>query len=159
MWKNVITVLGKKHMLSIGVRIRIKIKGSNPFRPTISMNFKCKGKLEYYTRWLILLVNDDIAKYYQRIIHLSNRRVVLQHPKHGAHITVIAGKYEDVGNHPLWKKYQHQEVEFEYSIDIGTDECYFWLPVECRKIEEIRVELGLSPKIPIPWHLTVGNLK
>lgn len=123
------------------------------------MNYKSKGKLEYYTRWLILLVDDEIAEYYRHLIHLWDRRLKLQHPKHGDHITVIAGKYEDVGNHPNWKKYHRQEVDFEYSIDIGSDGCYFWLPVECKQIEDIRVELGLPSKIPIPWHLTVGNLK
>lgn len=123
------------------------------------MSYKCKGKLEYYTKWLILLVDDSIAEYYRHLIHLWDRRLVLQHPKHGAHITVIAGKYEDVGNHRHWKKYHHEEIEVKYSIDIGTDGCYFWLPVECEKIQEIRVELGLQPKTPIPWHLTVGNLK
>jgi hypothetical protein len=123
------------------------------------MNYRCKGNLHYYTRWLILLVDDSIAEYYRHLIYNWNRRLVLQHPKHGAHITVIAGKYEYVGNHQCWKKYHNQEVEFQYSIDIGTDGCYFWLPVECKRIEEIRVELGLPPKIPIPWHLTVGNLK
>jgi hypothetical protein len=50
-------------------------------------------------------------------------------------------------------------VEFQYSPEIETDGTYFWIPVFCADFENVRVELGLPPKIPIPWHLTVGNLK
>jgi len=120
---------------------------------------KSIGKLHYYTKWLILLVDDEIAKYYQHIIYLWDRRLKLNHPMHGAHITIIAGKYEDVSNHPNWKKYHNHKIEFEYSVDIGTNGCYFWLPVKCKQFEDIRVELGLSPTIPYPWHLTIGNSK
>jgi len=120
---------------------------------------KSKGKLEYYTSWLVLLVDNNIAEYYRHLIYLFDRRLKLQPPKHDTHITIIAGKYENVSNHFNWKKYHHQEIEFEYSTDIGTDGCYFWLPIECKYIEDIRVELELPPTIPIPWHLTIGNLK
>lgn len=138
----------------------LRVVGSIPIPLTlIKMNYKCKGTLYYYPKWLIIIIDGDIAEYYRRLVYLSNKRLNLQHPKHGAHITVISGKYEDVSKHSCWNKYERKEIEFNYSIDIGTDGRYYWLPVECQRIEEIRIELGLPPKIPIPWHLTIGNLK
>jgi hypothetical protein len=32
------------------------------------------------------------------------------------------------------------------------------MEVECKRIEDIREELGLPRKIIQPWHLTVGNI-
>lgn len=106
-----------------------------------------------------MMVDSEIGEYYRKLISYHRRSLFLQIPKHGCHITVIAGKYEQSPNKEFWRKYHHHEIEFEYSIDIGTDGCYFWLPVKCKRIEEIRVELGLPSTIPIPWHMTVGNLK
>jgi hypothetical protein len=80
--------------------------------------------------------------------------------KHGAHITVIAGKYEKPNeeHEPFWNKYQDENVDFSYSPEINSNGEYFWAPVECKRIEDIRVELGLPPKIIYPWHLTIGNI-
>ena len=83
----------------------------------------------------------------------------LQPPMHGSHITVIAGKYEPNHIEQYWKKYDGQSVEFQYSPEIGSDDTYFWLPVFCKEFKSVRIELGLTPTIPIPWHLTIGNLK
>lgn len=78
---------------------------------------------------------------------------------HGSHITVIAGKYEPNHSDAFWKKYDRHPVTFQYSPRIESDGTYFWLPVVCPEFEKVRIELGLPPTIPIPWHLTIGNLK
>jgi hypothetical protein len=102
---------------------------------------------------------EELARYYRSLTHLHSRSIVLQTPLHASHITVIAGKYEFAGDHPCWKKYDGQPVGFQYDSEIQTDGIYFWLPVFCKGFETLRIELGLSPLIPIPWHLTIGNLK
>jgi hypothetical protein len=89
------------------------------------MNYRCKGNLHYYTRWLILLVDDSIAEYYRHLIYNWNRRLVLQHPKHGAHITVIAGKYEYVGNHQCWKKYHNKKLNFNIQLTLERMDVIF----------------------------------
>lgn len=105
--------------------------------------------------------DPELARYYRSLIHSYAPSFTLQPSKHGSHITVIAGKYETI---PLshasnWKKYNGMPVVFFYSPSVETDGVYFWLPVFCEEFVAIRTELGLNPTIPIPWHLTIGNLK
>ena len=104
-------------------------------------------------------VDDEICEYYRRLVNIRNPSLKLNPPRDGAHITVIAGKYErpDASHAHLWGKFEGNIVEFSYHREILSDGRYFWLTVECPRIEEIRQELGLIPKIPIPWHLTIGN--
>jgi hypothetical protein len=122
--------------------------------------FTGTGKLVYYPSWwLIVYADDQIGEYYRHLIFREHPSLVLNPPKHGAHITVIAGKYDIPLRKEFWNKYHENEIEFGYFSDIGTDGQYYWLPVECSKIEDIRSELGLPSKSPIPWHLTIGNTK
>ena len=121
--------------------------------------FKSTGTYHYFDYWLILECDEELARYYRQLIYLYSRQIVLQKPMHGSHITIIAGKYENAPNRQYWKKYDGQHVVFQYDPYIQTDDEYFWLTVECKEFESIRVELGLNPMIPIPWHLTIGNLK
>lgn len=123
--------------------------------------FNGGGHLLYYPSWwLIVKVDEDVCRYYRNLIHYHNRPLRLNPSKHGAHITVIAGKYEkpDREHEYLWNRYQGQKVSFTYDPTIQTNGDYFWMTVECKKIEEIRAEMGLTPKILHPWHLTVGNI-
>ena len=123
--------------------------------------FSSCGNLLYYPSWwLIMKVDEEICRYYRNLIHFHYRSLQLNPSRNGAHITVIAGKYEkpDEECERFWNRYQDEEVNFKYSPEINTDGEYFWMEVECKRIEEIRIELGLTPKIPQPWHLTVGNI-
>ena len=101
----------------------------------------------------------ELAAFYRKLVFLYSPSTVLQIPKNESHITVIAGKYEPNHDERYWKKYDGQEIHFSYSPIIGSDGMYFWLPVFCPDFEKVRMELGLNPLIPIPWHLTIGNLK
>jgi hypothetical protein len=119
------------------------------------------GKLLYYPSWwLIVKVDEEICRYYRNLIHFRYRSLQLSPSRNGAHITAIAGKYEipDNDHKHLWNKYEGEEIDFKYNPEINTDGEYFWMEVECKRIEEIREELGLTPKIIHPWHLTVGNI-
>jgi len=108
---------------------------------------------------MVIKVDDEICRYYRSLVNAYSRMVVLNASKHGAHITVIAGKYEHPKNKHHWDKYNNQKIRFDYDPYIKTNDEYFWMEVKCPKIEKIREELGLTPRITIPWHLTVGNLK
>ena len=123
--------------------------------------FSGYGKLLYYPSWwLIVKVDEDVCRYYRNLIHFHNRPLRLNPSKHGAHITVIAGKYEkpEGAYAKLWGKYEGERIDFKYSPEINTNGEYFWMEVQCKRIEDIREELGLTPKILHPWHLTVGNI-
>ena len=121
--------------------------------------FSSTGKYHYYNNWLMVDCDNELARYYRHLVHLYSLPTDLQIPMHGSHITVIAGKYEKASNREVWKKYDTNPVAFQYDPTIQTDGVYFWLPVVCKEFETVRSELGLSPCSPIPWHLTIGNLK
>ena len=76
----------------------------------------------------------------------------------GEHITVVAGKYDDVSLHDQWQMHHGERVTFNYSAPPISKDGYFWLPVECQRLGEIRSELGLSGQPKYPFHLTVGNV-
>ena len=121
--------------------------------------FSGNGKLKYHDNWwLVVNVEGDICKYYRTLVNFYDRSLQLNSPKHNAHITVIAGKYERPKYEHLWNKYQDETIYFEYTPEITIDREYFWMEVKCKRIEDIREELGLTPKIIQPWHLTVGNI-
>lgn len=120
--------------------------------------YKGYGYLQYFPNWwLILKVDEDVCRFYRKLIWYNNKTIRLNPSAHGSHITVIAGKYEQPTNKEVWDKYSNESIEFEYDNDIKTGDHYYWISVKCPRIEEIRLELGLKPTIHWPWHLTVGN--
>jgi hypothetical protein len=122
--------------------------------------FEGCGTLCYYpSGWLLLDTADEIGKYYRQLGFLDNRTLQLNPPRRTTHVTIIANKYEDRTSHPCWKKYEHKQIHFLYLPGVQDDGEYFWLQVICPHIEDIREELGLPRQIPIPWHITIGNLK
>ncbi len=125
----------------------------------MSTLFTSTGRYHYYNSWLMVDCCEELARYYRSLVHSFSPSIFLQVPKHDSHITVIAGKYEPNHDQRYWKRYDGQEINFSYSPIIGSDGTYFWLPVFCPDFEKVRMELGLNPLIPIPWHLTIGNLK
>lgn len=117
------------------------------------------GKLLYYPNWwLVVKVNEDVCRYYRKLIHFYNKPLRLNPAKHGAHITIIAGKYEKPKFECFWNKYQNERINFRYNPEIKNNGEYYWMEVECERIEDIREEMGLNKKIIYPWHLTVGNI-
>ena len=111
-----------------------------------SLNYKAGG-------WLVVDTSMSICAYYRGVVSwLTGKKATL--PLHGAHITVIAGKYNDVTAHPSWRKYQGEKVVFYYDGVIKEDDGYYWIMVTCPRLAEIRAELGLSPEPFWPYHLT-----
>jgi hypothetical protein len=121
--------------------------------------FKSSGKLEYRNEgWVTLIPSSSIGRYYrwwvEKTIHQKTNV-----PMKGWHITVVAGKYEDCSLHPAWKKHENEIIEFEYDHNVVDDFTSYWLTIYSRRLEEIRLELGLYPFPKFPFHLTVANLK
>lgn len=122
--------------------------------------YKTSGRIYCYeSGWLIINANNDIAAYYRKLIHYYSRPIQLMPPKHGAHVTGIAGTYEQPPDFEIFWKFHLQPISFRYSNEVQTDGSYYWLRVECEELEEIRKQIGLMPTIKYPWHLTIGNLK
>lgn len=105
--------------------------------------------------WLILQACPDLARYYRYSLNLFYRaQFTVQRPAWDSHISVVRG--EEPLDRVAWGKYQDEEVEFEYDPELKTNGVYYWLDVECGRLFDIRVELGL-PRIPRHlFHMTVG---
>lgn len=139
----------------------IKIK--NRYVSTDFLNnkgvFAAHGYLEYdkETGWIYLKVSSSIAFYYRKVIE----RIYwtkLSPPLFGAHITVVAGKYEDLRRHKNWGAFSGQRIDFHYSNDFCVNNAgYWWLPIkEIDGLKKVRRSLGLDALPKFPYHLTVG---
>lgn len=119
------------------------------------------GHLKYRNSWLVVEVNEDFSRYYRSLLFSYSPSLKANKPKYEPHITVIAGRHENISptNKHLWGKHENERVIFQYDFNIVLDREYFWLPIECKRIEDIRENLGLSRRIKVPWHLTIANLK
>jgi hypothetical protein len=123
----------------------------------IGKYYEAIGILNYKNNWLILETPFSINLYYKWWIEKFIGKKIST-PLYGSHVTIIAGKYTDVSNHPNWAKYQDKKIPFKYSSIIYGDDNYFWLNVICGELADIRKELGLSPDPHWSLHLTIGFL-
>ena len=123
----------------------------------LTFMFSSKGKLHYHKEWLMLYVEGDICRYYRTLVNMYSPSFKLNPPKFDAHVTVVAGKYTTPVYPEFWNKYEGEIIQFEYDPYVVVDREYFWLQVQCKRIEDIRVELGLPRTTVHPWHLTIGN--
>lgn len=108
-------------------------------------------------------VDQGISDYYRAMIpntHIFNRQ------KYPAHISVV--RNEIPPNMDVWGIHENQEIEFQYSNVVHFGTVYCWLNVFSKRLEEIRLELGLpvSSQYTLPpegyikcFHLTIANQK
>ncbi len=126
--------------------------------------FKSIGTLRYFNDpfKLIIEIDPEISNYYQALIP---KYVDYNKQRYAPHISVI--RKEVVPNLYLWRKYEGQEVEFEYENHIYISPNYMWLNIYSEKLEAIRLELELtktseitrSPDGRHKFHTTIGNFK
>ena len=127
--------------------------------------FKAKGKIIYdpvagkaqNPWWVIVECPKDIIDYYHHWV-LKEEQVKLNKPLFGAHISVIRGEEPPEAKQKLWRELHEQEVEFTYSHEVENDGEYYWLRVECKALNELRNQLGLSEEVQFGFHLTIGRL-
>jgi hypothetical protein len=128
--------------------------------------FESTGTLQYSKDWrLVLRVEQDLADYYRSLIP---KWLPSQRPRWPAHVTVVRQEKETPANKEHWWKYNGHTLKFIYSPYIHHDKIYFWLNVWCKKLEEIRSELGLPfhSQFTLPpagfkknFHCTIANTK
>lgn len=112
---------------------------------------------------LFVEVDQQLADYYRKLIP---KYQYVTRQRYGAHISVI--RYEEPPNIEYWGKYEGQEIDFFYDSDIKFGKVYYWLNAFSKKLEEVRLELGLPVSSPytLPpdgfdkcFHITIGNTK
>lgn len=86
----------------------------------------------------------------------------------GSHVSVVRG--ERPTDERLWKKYNRKKIWFEYDPEyLNTNGKHWWIRVASPQLEEIRLELGLTPQPTFwhrgaketrvnPFHLTIGHM-
>lgn len=151
------------------------------------------AKTEFEKWWLLLKCDHGLVDYYR---HLIERSAVYSIPSNfwaeenkiqldtqniweikqvgfkinksawGPHISIIRG--EKPKNIDLWRKYSGKKIFFEYNPEfINTNGKHWWIRIDSKELEDIRVELGLTPQHMFtdykdgqykvsPMHLTIG---
>lgn len=129
-----------------------------------------KGKLIYdpprpgfkklKDNWSILTVNPELTRYYRWWMKFE-KHVDLCEPSWGSHISVTRSPKLPKDKQALWKKYQGEIVDYEYSNiikkakDSKNPGHFYFIEVWSKRLDEIRNELGLPyhPK----YHITIGR--
>lgn len=130
---------------------------------------KSIGKLIYSPRshlgsnekWAALMCDDEISRYYRHLFSKTypytngNPCGKLTRPVWGSHISFIRNEQAKAY---LWGLQNGKIVEFEYEGGVVDNGTYFWLPVNCPYLFDLRENLGLPRKPRFGLHLTVGIL-
>lgn len=114
------------------------------------------GTLRYVDDWLLLEVDDEIARYYAWI--MKQRFDINLHwkSKWGAHVSVIRGEQLHM-NLDKWGEDEGREIQINYTHDIYTNGEHWWLNVLCDELADVRSHYGL-PTNKRFFHLTIGRL-
>ncbi len=110
--------------------------------------------------WMIVETCPELGRYYRHLLQFAKRtnpNFRLQVPSWGYHISVLRG--EVLTSPQAIVRYVHfngQLIEFSYEHEIVSNGRYFWLPVHCEGLLDIRESLGLSRKPYYNFHLTIG---
>ena len=107
---------------------------------------------------LVLNTSIGMADFYRSLIP---KHIEFNRPRYKPHATVVRGKYEDPWMMEFWGKYEGEKITYEYEPYVYIDHTYIWLKVNCKRLEEIRLELGLNRcRDKFKWfHITIGNTK
>lgn len=107
--------------------------------------------------WIILKCDREIIRYYQHIFYTLYFKK-LQTAMWGSHCSIVRGEKPcDAG---AWKKFDGQEIEFNYSYDgeFYSNGQHFWIKAWSNSFSEIRESLGLPKEPRVPFHLSIGSL-
>ena len=113
--------------------------------------------------WCVLNVDREITRYYRWWVK-RKYHIDLCQPSWDAHVSIIRGEKPEPELMHLWKKYDGQVLNFEYSPVVyqGSGETrfqdarYFWfVDVVCPEIIDIRKELNRP--VDFGLHLTIGR--
>lgn len=104
--------------------------------------------------WLLLQVDDDIARYYSSVIKKQFGIDLNWKAKSGAHVSVIRGEQLPIPDH--WEEDEGREIEIAYTHQLYTNGEHWWLNVMCDELADIRTSYGL-PTNKRFFHLTIGR--
>jgi len=116
--------------------------------------------------WIVVNTDNEICRYYRWWVW-KRYMIVLNQPSWGAHISVLRGGKPREDKIHLWKKYQGEKIDFEYSPNIhqqGDDTGdlgpHWFVDAWSERLSDIREELGFTNEFggkKIKYHLTCGR--
>ena len=108
--------------------------------------------------WLVIDADPGIGQLYRALYKLQAFNCdQLLRPAWAEHVSVIRNEEPLDHKKNLWKKYDGESIEFAYEPIVKDNGKHFWLPVQCERALDIRMELGLSRHPEYYLHLTIGN--
>ena len=105
--------------------------------------------------WAIMKVDRDHIRPYLEEIRASGTQISCS--AWGAHISVIRGELQQWG---LKQKHEINAMSFQVTVKTTIRQNrrgYYWLDVQSKDLEELRLHLGLPPRPRPPFHLTIGK--
>lgn len=119
--------------------------------------FSGKGRLRYYTNYVVLEIDQGIVNYYYSLIP---KYEYAQRQANKAHITVVRlGK--EFPSREFWGYRKGDILSFSYNPYIHYEHPYFFIKAYSDEIGKVREKLGLS-FYRKPWayfHISIGNKK
>lgn len=137
--------------------------------------FDCSGILHYSKNKdfrLVVDVDPELGDYYRA---LMPKYLNVSPQRFPTHITVVRPERDVPNNLAAWGKYEGERIQFQYEPVVVHGKRYYWLRALSKRLEAIRVELGLGlersktvtdASYDEPphgfakfWHITIGNCK
>jgi hypothetical protein len=113
-----------------------------------------RGTKYYDPWWAIVECDQGIVDYYCWLCRRYGKPVE-RNKLWRAHISFLKG--EQPPNLEKWG--QEMSVEFYYSDQVRFDNgCHGWLDVWSDDLIRLREQFGLSPKLKMSYHITLGRM-
>lgn len=113
---------------------------------------------------LVVDIDPEITDYYRALIPPWKGKLNKQ--MYAPHISVVRKEIPPLPE--FWGRYEGEVIEFAYDNVIHSSPTYWWLNCFSKRLEDIRLELGLPVDSPytLPpegfakcFHSTLGNFK
>jgi hypothetical protein len=120
------------------------------------MIYLTKGKISVYNNWIVAYLSNEISEYYRSLLP---KAWYVKPQKYKCHGTIV--RVFEKPNKIKWDEYNNELIEVRYDSEIKSDNIYFWLDCWCDRINQIRVEQGLSEYRGDfkSHHFSIGNVK
>lgn len=110
-----------------------------------------KGSKHFDPWWMVIKIDSGIIDYYSWLLSTHGIKVT-KNKLWGPHISAIKGT--EPTHKELWGI--NRTVKFRYCNNIRYDNAmHAWIDVESQDLSDLRVELGIQPKLR--YHLTLGR--
>jgi len=120
-------------------------------------------------RWMTLHGQGRWARIIDRARVLSDGKTVDRTPRlarvldfvppaWGPHISVTRGERVPKDKLGIRQSMRGRRITFAYDPNLQFNGEYFWLPVQCEELLDLREQLGLRREPRMPLHLTVARV-